>query len=154
MVRGTGRICSRAYTLRPEIYAHSHIYDLARTWPYHELIVTCVDVLTYSGQGCDARHQHGSHVHCGQKLVVGSATLFLWWRNHFLAKFLPVFFSPYVCVSFSHMYIYMRCRMIKEFFFVEETLQRNITYKGLENNDAMLELVILRIGIINSFLML
>lgn len=44
--------------------------------------------------------------------------------------------------------------MIKEFFFVEETLQRNITYKGLENNDAMLELVILRIGIINSFLML
>ena len=92
MVRGTGRICSRAYTLRPEIYAHSHIYDLARTWPYHELIVTCVDVLTYSGQGCDARHQPGSHVHCGQKLVVGSATLFLWWRNHFLAKFLPVFF--------------------------------------------------------------
>lgn len=57
-------------------------------------------------------------------------------------------------VSFSHMYIYMRCRMIKEFFFVEETLQRNITYKGLENNDAMLELVILRIGIITSFLML
>lgn len=54
----------------------------------------------------------------------------------------------------SLIYIYMRCRMIKEFFFVEETLQRNITYKGLENNDAMLELVILRIGIINSFLML
>lgn len=54
----------------------------------------------------------------------------------------------------SLIYIYMRCRMIKEFFFVEETLQRNITYKGLENNDAMLELVILRIGIITSFLML
>lgn len=59
-------------------------------------------------------------------------------------------FRSLICI---YIYIYMRCRMIKEFFFVEETLQRNITYKGLENNDAMLELVILRIGIIISFLM-
>lgn len=133
MVRGTGRICSRAYTLRPEIYAHSHIYDLARTWPYHELIVTCVDVLTYCGQGCDARHQPGSHVHCGQKLVVGSATLFLWWRNHFLAKFLPVFFFFLSLPMFVfHSLIYEIWDDKRIFVEGNKGLQWNITYKGLE----------------------
>lgn len=69
MVRGTGgtpvHVASRDY-------AHSHIHDVARTWPYHELIVTCMDEAT-------VRVAIDSHVHRSEKLTVGrQITLFLW----------------------------------------------------------------------------
>lgn len=57
-------------------YAHLHIYDLPRTWPYHELIITCVAWAVVHAI-------IDLHVHRGHKLVVGRISFFV----HFFLLF-------------------------------------------------------------------